>query len=129
MNENRRDILMRLYEAYNDRDLESAMENLAPEVDWPDMTTGARIVGRSAMRAYWEGQWQAIDARVEPLSMEADADGRVHVRVHRLLRSPDGGIIENRQVGHIFTFDGPFIQRMDIIEIAQDDEDEDDEEQ
>jgi ketosteroid isomerase-like protein len=119
------DVLMDLYRAFNDRDLEAAVEPLAPDVDWPNATTGGRVHGRDAVRRYWQKQWREIDPRVEPLEITVDAAGRAHVRVDQLVRSLDGKILQNRQVEHVYEFEGPFISRMTIVEPEQVDEDDD----
>ena len=126
MSVDRRDILMDLYRAFNDRDLEAAVEPLAPDVDWPNVTTGGRVHGRDAVRRYWQKQWSEIDPRVEPLEVTIDATGLAHVRVDQLVRSLDGKILQNRQIEHVFEFAGPFIASMTIIEPenVEDDNDE-----
>src|SRR6185295_14822795 len=110
-----RDTLVDLYRAFNERDIDAVLEHLAPGVDWPNGWQGGREHGREAVRAYWTRQWQEIDPRVEPLSIDVDADGKAHVRVQQLVKSLKGDIIDNRKVEHVYTFDGPFIARMDIL--------------
>lgn len=118
---------MDLYRSFNLRDIDAALLHLAPGVDWPNGTTGGREHGREAVRSYWLRQWQEIDPRVEPLSVDMDAEGRAHVRVQELVRSLDGKIIANRKVDHVYEFEGPFIKRMDIRPLAEEEDDEDDE--
>jgi hypothetical protein len=96
-------------------------------VDWPNSKTGGREHGRDAVRNYWLRQWQEVDPRVEPLSIDMDAEGRAHVRVQQLVRSLDGQIIVNRKVEHVYEFEGPFIKRMDVRPLAEEEDDEDDE--
>jgi hypothetical protein len=121
------DALMEMYRAFNERDIDAALEHMAPGVDWPNGWQGGREHGREAVRAYWTKQWQEIDPRVEPLSIETDDEGKVHVRVDQLVKSLKGEILDNRQVEHVYTFDGPFIARMDIHPLpdAPDEDDED----
>lgn len=129
MTTDHREILMGMYRAFNDRDLDGATEFLAPEVDWPNAMTGERVQGRAAVRAYWKAMWTEIDPRIEPLKVTGGVDGKVHVRVHQFVRARDGAILEDRKVEHIFTFDGAFISRMTIVEADPDpDADLDDEE-
>lgn len=116
---------MDLYRAFNDRDIDGALEHLAPGVDWPNGMTGGREVGREAVRRYWTKQWNEIDPRVEPLEITFDASGKAHVRVDQLVRSLEGKVLLNRQVEHAYEFEGPFISRMTIIEPTKVDEDED----
>lgn len=123
----REEFLMEMYRAFNARDIDGALANLAPEVDWPNGWKGGRIHGRAAVRAYWQRQWAEIDPRVEPVKIDAASDGRLHVRVDQLIRDKAGKIIANGPVEHVYTFDGAFIRRMDIVELPPDNEDEDDE--
>jgi hypothetical protein len=122
-----RKTLMQLYRDFNDRNLEGALEHLAPGVDWPNATTGGRVSGRDGVRAYWTKQWSEIDPRVEPLEITFDAEGRAHVRVDQLVRSLDGKVLVNQDIEHVYEFSGPFIARMTIVEIPQEDDDDEDE--
>jgi len=42
------DTLRAAYEAFNARDLESALALMHPEVDWPNAWEGGRVTGRDA---------------------------------------------------------------------------------
>lgn len=129
MSEAHRATLMDFYRAFNDRDAEAATGRMAPDVDWPDEATGARIRGPSAVRRVLEAQWRAGDPRLEPTAIDFDGEGRAHVRVHELVRSPGGDVLEDRKIEHVFTFEGAFIGRLDVIGRDPDPEaDEDDDE-
>ena len=117
-------VLEDMYEAFNARDIDAVLAHLAPGVDWPNAATGGRLHGREAVRAYWLAQWGESDPIAKPLRIEFAADGTVHVRVDQLVRDLAGKILENRQVGHVYTFDGGFITRMLIVEVAPENEDE-----
>jgi ketosteroid isomerase-like protein len=121
----RRATLTHLYQAFNARDADGAIEHLAPGVDWPDVRSNTRIHGRDAVRAYWLKQWKEIDPRVEPMKMDFARDGTVRVLVDQLVRSLDGKILSNKQIQHVYEFDGPFIARMTVVDFdrpADDDE-------
>ena len=128
-NESRRAALMDMYRAFNARDAEAATSRMTPDVDWPNGTTDGRVCGPSAVRRYWENQWREMDPRVEPLKVDFDDAGDAHVRVHQLVRSRDGAILEDRKIEHIFGFEGPFISRMTVVDRdPEPDDDEEDEE-
>lgn len=130
MNEEHRAILMELYEALNDRDLDAALNHLAPEVEWPNEATGGHVHGRSAVRAYLQAQWQKRDPRAAPMQVDFDGAGNAHVRVHELVRSPSGAVLTDRKVEHIVAFEGPFVSRVTVIDADPNpdrDEDEEDE--
>ena len=120
---------MEVYRAFNARDIDAVLNHLAPNVDWPNGMTGGRVNGREAVRDYWEHQWREIDPRVEPMQIDFDDAGSAHVRVHQLVKSLDGAILQDRKIEHVYTFDGPFISRMTIIDADPDPEADEDEEE
>ena len=123
----RRHALAEMYRAFNQRDIDGALVHLAPGVDWPNAQNGGRVVGRDAVRAYWLKQWSEIDPRVEPLEIDLTPGGAT-VRVDQLVKSLDGKILSNHRVEHVYTFDGPFITRMTIVDRGESgDEEEGDE--
>ncbi len=115
----RRAKLEALYRAYNERDVDAALEHLAPGVDWPNTVTGHRLHGRDAVRAYWQKQWQEIDPTVEPVRINIADDGTSRVLVDQLVRSLKGEILQNRRLEHVFEFDGPFISRMTVFGLEE----------
>ena len=125
MSDEQREALMGLYRDFNNRNIDGVLEHLAPGVDWPNGMTGGREVGREAVRRYWTKQWSEIDPRVEPLDIAFDDAGKAHVRVDQLVRSLEGKVLLNRQVEHVYEFEGPFVSRMTIVELEQVDDDED----
>ncbi len=112
-------MLEALYRAFNARDIDAALDHLAPGVDWPDVSSGSRLHGRDQVRAYWQKQWQEIDPTVEPMRIDMTPDGKAHVLVDQLVRALDGEILQNLKVEHVFEFEGPFISRMTVVGRAE----------
>jgi hypothetical protein len=102
------------YAAFNARDLDAALDNLHPEVDWPNAIDGGRLRGHDAVREYWRRQFETIDPRVEPEAISADEQGRFVVDVHQVVRGLDGGVIADQRVQHVYTVRAGLIMRMDI---------------
>jgi hypothetical protein len=119
--------LMALYRAFNDRDVDAALVHIAPGVDWQD-ESGGRIGGREALAAHWRAWWRQADPRIEPLDIEPGEGGTVVARVEQFVRTLDGKVLEDRDLAHVFTFEGPFVSRMDIAAAPADDDDEDEQE-
>ena len=109
----------RLYEAFNGRDLDAVLAMMGDEVDWPNAWKGGRLVGRDPVRDYWTAQWAEIDPRVEPLAVTKRADGKVAVTVRQLVRSPDGQVLSDGEVIHVYQLDDGLIRRMDVEEPEQ----------
>jgi len=80
------DVLRAAYEAFNTRDLESALELMHPEVDWPNAWEGGRVVGRKAVAAYWTRQFESISSKVEPEAFDHQVDGSITVTAHQVVR-------------------------------------------
>ena len=75
-------------------------------------------------------QASGIEPRVEPLRIDIAPDGKAHVRVHQFVTAKDGTVLQDKKIEHVYTFDGPFVARMDIVDRdphPEDDEDDDDE--
>lgn len=60
-----RDLLIATYQAFNRRDIETALAAMHPLVDWPNGMESGSIHGHSALRNYWTQQWTMIDPHIE----------------------------------------------------------------
>ncbi len=109
-------LLRKAYEAFNRRDLDAALETMHPDVDWPNGLEGGRVHGRETVRDYWRRQFGIIDSRVEPQGFAAAGDSRVAVDVHQVVRDPNGELLSDGAVRHVYTIRDGLVQRMDIVE-------------
>ncbi len=101
------------YEAFNRRDVENALRMLDPNVEWPDMLEGRVLRGAQAVREYWTRQFQLIDSHVEPEEF-VEQGARVLVVVHQRVRRLSTGTQDDRRVGHLYTFRGTKVVRMQV---------------
>ena len=110
----RRELVDRLYAAFNARDVEAVARALAPDVDWPNAWEGGRVHGRDAVRDYWRRQFAAIDPAVTPTAIDERDDGTVRVTVHQVIRDLGGARIGEGTVIHVYRFEGDLVARMDV---------------
>jgi hypothetical protein len=103
-----------LYAAFNRRDVEAVLARLTDDVTWANGMEGGHVEGRAAVRAYWARQFELVQSHVEPERIAREPDGRVAVDVHQVVRTPDGELLADQNVRHLFTFDGDLIARFDI---------------
>ena len=103
--ERRAEAIRRAYAAFSRRDLDGALELLAPDVEWPDVLGGTTVHGRDAVRRYWEEQQFGIESRVEPMSF-VEAGDSVAVRVRQHVRALPDGDEEELTVVHLLAFEG-----------------------
>ena len=109
-------LLRRAYEAFNARDVDGALALMHPDVEWPNGMEGGRELGHDAVRAYWTRQFGMIDSHVEPVGFVSDADGRVVVDVHQVVRDLDGELLSDGLVQHVYTFRNGLVTHMEIRE-------------
>jgi hypothetical protein len=107
------------YAAFNAREIDAALAAMTADVDWPNGWEGGRIAGRDAVRDYWLRQWLEIDGRVEPVEITRGEDGRWTVLVHQIVRSPDGALLADEHVHHVYAFRDERVERMDIESVPQ----------
>jgi nuclear transport factor 2 (NTF2) superfamily protein len=110
------ELLKKAYAAFNSRDIEGALSTMKPDVEWPNGMEGGFVHGHEGVRAYWTRQWGMIDPHVDPVSFEADDQGRIAVGVHQVVRDLSGKVLADRMVRHVYSFDSGLICHMDIHE-------------
>ena len=111
---NREAQLRRLYEAFNARDVDTALAGMTEDVDWPNGWEGGYVKGRDAVRAYWIRQWEAVDSAAEPLAIAERSDGDVEVRVHLVGRDGSGTVLFDDLAVHVYRYRGDLVERMTI---------------
>ena len=110
-------VLRSAYAAFNDRDIDAAVELMHAEVDWPNAWEGGRVIGRAAVRDYWTRQFGAISSKVEPVGFTEEPDGSITVDVHQVVHDASSGeLISDSHVHHRFRFADGLIVRMDVIQ-------------
>jgi hypothetical protein len=62
--------LIRIYEAFNRRDVDTVLAAMHSGVDWPNGWEGGRVTGHDEVRSYWSRQWAVLDPNVVPISFE-----------------------------------------------------------
>lgn len=110
----RKALLLRLYKAFNDRDVGALVDAMHSDVDWPNFLEGGRVRGREALRAYWAGQFAMVAPEASPIEMLELSDDRVFVRLHYVIKALDGGGVWTDEITtNTFTFEDDLIRRMD----------------
>jgi hypothetical protein len=107
-------IIGQAYSAFNQRDIDAALALMTHDVSWPKASEGGNVVGREGIRAYWTRQWGEFDPHVEPLAMSEEHGGKTRVRVRQVVKSPQGNILSDSEVVHVFTVNGGLISAMNL---------------
>lgn len=107
-------LISRLYECFNSRDMDGALTTMQPDVIWANGLDGGYVHGREGVRAYWTEQWAAMDSGANPLDISVKVDGFVEVRVHLTARDHQGKTLFDTQAVHVFRLKDGLISRFDI---------------
>src|SRR6266487_2911471 len=107
-------ILRQTYQHFNNRDIESTLAVMHSDVDWPNGMEGGIEHGHEAVRKYWTRQWTMINPNVEPIQFKKEADGRINVMVHQVVRDMDGKLLADQLIHHIYTIENGLIKTMEI---------------
>jgi ketosteroid isomerase-like protein len=111
------EILQRLYQLFNARDIDGVLWYMADDVVWANGMEGGHVLGHAAVRDYWTRQWAIVSPTVEPVGFEYAGDDIFMVDVRQTVCTVDGQPIDgmkNMKVLHVFTFRGGKVSRFDI---------------
>jgi len=108
------ELLKRLYERFNARDLETVLAAMHEDVLWANGMEGGYVRGREGVRRYWTRQWALIDPHVEPIGFSTGPDEEVVVDVHQIVLDLTGHLLSDQQVGHTYRIEDGLITRFDI---------------
>lgn len=111
------ELLRRVYALFNNRDIESVLAAMHPDVVWANGMEGGHVHGRDEVRSYWKRQWAIIDPRVEPVEISPTGNGEVFVKAHQVVRDLDADLLADKLVTHVFQMRNGLIQRFDIRDV------------
>ncbi len=121
------DVLRRMYDRFNAKDIESVLAALADDVAWANGMDGGHVHGREAVREYWTRQWAVVSPHVKPLSFDTVVDGSVVVKVQQSIRDLEGRPLQDQAHGlrdkvaaHVFRLQDGKVTRFDIQDVSDD---------
>ena len=122
--ENDVELVKRLYEDFNARDIDAVLAMLTEDVMWANAMDGGYVRGHEGIREYWTRQWSMVSPRVEPVGFREGDDGSIFVEVIQTIRDLDGNLLRDqthglrdKTVGHIFRFKDGRVSRFDVQDI------------
>jgi ketosteroid isomerase-like protein len=119
------DVLRKIYDRFNARDLDGVLAHLAGDVVWANGMDGGYVQGHDAVRDYWTRQWAMVSPHVEPVSFH-ESDGRIVAEVRQSIRDLDGNRLQgqthglrDKTVEHLFRLQDGKVVRFDIRDVDQ----------
>ena len=111
-----RQFLQNLYDAFNNREIETIISVMHPDVKWANGVEGGFVYGRDAVREYWTNQFKAIQPELETLKFETDKNNRNAVTVHQVIKDLQGNLLADTTIQQIFTIEDGLISLYEIGE-------------
>ena len=111
-----RQFLQNLYDAFNNREIETIISVMHPDVKWANGVEGGFVYGRDAVREYWTNQYKVIQVQLETLKFETDENNRNVVTVHQVIKDLQGNLLADATVQQIFTIEDGLISLYEIGE-------------
>ena len=111
-----RQFLQNLYDAFNNREIETIISFMRPDVKWANGVEGGFVYGRDAVREYWTNQYKVIQVQLETLKFETDENNRNVVTVHQVIKDLQGNLLADATVQQIFTIEDGLISLYEIGE-------------
>src|SRR5205814_8960579 len=93
------ELLKRVYERFNARDMETVLAAMHEDVIWANGMEGGHVHGRDEVRSYWTRQWTMTEPHVEPAAFAHGPRGEVVVEVHQRVRDRNGTRLADKMVG------------------------------
>ena len=119
------ELLKRIYDRFNARDIDGVLAVLADDVAWANGMDGGYVHGREAVGAYWTRQWAMVSPHVEPVSFHRTADGAIVAEVRQSVRDLEGKPLQgqthglkDKTAGHVFRLREGKVARFDIQDVA-----------
>ena len=106
--------MQNLYDAFNNREIETIISFMRPDVKWANGVEGGFVYGRDAVREYWTNQFKAIQPELKTLKFETDDNNRNIVTVHQIIRDLQGNLLADATVQQIFTIKDGLISLYEI---------------
>jgi ketosteroid isomerase-like protein len=123
--DNNIEVLRRMYDSFNTRDIDGVLAHLADDVTWANGMDGGYVHGHEAVREYWTRQWTMVSPLVEPKQFKKATDDAIIVYVQQSVRDLEGKPLQDQThglqdklVGHIFHFQEGKVVRFDIQDVS-----------
>src|SRR6476646_10440531 len=108
------DLLKRVYDRFNARDMETVLAAMHEDVVWANGMEGGHVHGREGVRSYWTRQWAMVDPHVEPLEFSKTPEGEIAIEVHQVVRDLNGNLLADKRVGQVYRIEEGLVRRFDI---------------
>lgn len=106
-------LLRRLYNAFNARDIAGALSTMHPHVVWANGLDGGYVHGKEKVRDYWLNQWSELESHADLLAVHHTSEHSASVDVHLTAFGLGGEKLFDTIAKHFFELDGDLVRRFE----------------
>jgi hypothetical protein len=103
-----------VYDNFNKRNIDLAISNMTPDVQWANGMEGGFVYGHEGVREYWTRQFKLVSSQVTPLEV-VKTNEKIVIKVHQVVHDLEGKLLADETVTHLFTLDGDKIALFEIV--------------
>jgi hypothetical protein len=93
--------IQNLYQLFNDRKIDEIIVHLDKDVKWANGMDGDFVYGHEGVREYWTKQFEVIQSKVKPLTIEVES-GVIKVHVNQVVHDMNGALLADQLRDHYF---------------------------
>ncbi|MGC4039005.1 MAG: nuclear transport factor 2 family protein [Chitinophagaceae bacterium] len=102
-----------LYQNFNDRNIDSVIDEMTEDVKWANGMEGGYVHGHRGVRDYWTRQFALISSNVIPIEITTGND-LAKIKVHQVVHDLNKNLLADEIVYHLFRFQNDKISEFDI---------------
>lgn len=108
------DIIIRLHEALDRRDLDAVTALMHPDARFRDYLDEGELVGRAAVRAFYQRLFETLAPNIDILMITEMPDGRLRAELQVSVHDRSGRLWSDSQVTVTYTIRDGLIQSVEL---------------
>jgi hypothetical protein len=97
------DVIARLHDALDRRDLDAVTALIHPQARFRDYLDGGELIGRDAVRGFYQRLFDMLAPGLDLIGLKTLPDGRVRADIQSSVRAPSGHLWSDTRVVAIYT--------------------------
>jgi len=110
------DLIGRLHDALNRRDLDAAMAQIHPQARFKDYLDGGEVEGHAAVREFYQRLFDTIAPDLDLIALKALPDGRIQADIQSSVRARGGQLWSDTRVVAVYQITDGLISSVELQE-------------
>jgi hypothetical protein len=110
------DLITRLHDALNRRDLDAAMAQIHPRARFRDYLEGGEVEGHVAVRDFYQRLFDTLSPGLDLITLKTLPGGRVRADIQSSVRDRSGHLWSDTRVVAIYTITDGLISSVELLD-------------